>query len=529
MQDLEILEEALNDPVIFAEAFFRLPNDVTGDLEPVRLYPYQEEFLRDTSTKIIVAKSRQVGFSTVMAMKILYKALTRDSYNHLILSFKEDISAELLSKVKLMFHSMPDFLKPKVTKDQWSKFYFKSLDGASESRIIALPGNPKSARSFHGDVTFDEFAFIEDDVELLTSALSVAVRGNYQITIGSTGYGTQNEFYRILKECGWDVDRPLGSRDEYRRVYDQALRLIEAGMFKGTDDPAFKRYVREHTAEIRLKDMEEWKRRLIEANERNTSDWKLHVFPFFACEDLHYDRIAAVSRFPEAELQEFFIAFIDNAMNLFPEDLLKRVMYPVEELRVQPMPMSRVVMGIDPGGRVSDTAIVIMERVGNNYEMRYLWSEKKELEHMIGFVNTLVSDYNVSVIYVDETGYGKTLKMLLKDHVACKVDGIHFSNASKDAMMQNLAEMIDRNLIKLFNDGRLKQQLMSMRRSVTPSGLARYIGDGGGGRKKDDIVWALAMCAYDRVIVNSSSFVIKSIKKKRGIRHGSYIRARNYA
>src|SRR5208337_879698 len=71
----ELYARTLKDPVSFARTFL--------DFQP---YPYQEEFLRDHSPLIAACCGRQVGKTTLAAIKALHFALAKEHVRILIVS-----------------------------------------------------------------------------------------------------------------------------------------------------------------------------------------------------------------------------------------------------------------------------------------------------------------------------------------------------------------------------------------------------------------------------------------------------------
>lgn len=65
----------------FIESFCRY------DGEPIRLEPYQREFLENRSRFRWVTKSRQVGFSFLFALEALARAHLRDGYTAVFVSY----------------------------------------------------------------------------------------------------------------------------------------------------------------------------------------------------------------------------------------------------------------------------------------------------------------------------------------------------------------------------------------------------------------------------------------------------------
>jgi phage FluMu gp28-like protein len=71
----------------------------------------------------------------------------------------------------------------------------------NESRLIALPANPDTARGYSGDVFLDEFALHRDSRAIWAAMMTRATRG-YKVRVASTFKGTENKFYELTKLAG---------------------------------------------------------------------------------------------------------------------------------------------------------------------------------------------------------------------------------------------------------------------------------------------------------------------------------------
>jgi len=114
--------ESLRDPVTFARNFL--------NFEP---FPYQEEFLRDESPLIAACCGRQVGKTTLAAIKALHYTLANQSVRTLIVSAGLRQSMILFDKIqRLAENSIP--AKKLMTYQSRTKIRFANL-----SEIVALP------------------------------------------------------------------------------------------------------------------------------------------------------------------------------------------------------------------------------------------------------------------------------------------------------------------------------------------------------------------------------------------------------
>ena len=72
---------------------------------------------------------------------------------------------------------------------------------SNSSRIIALPANPDTARSYEGDVTLDEFGF-HIDARRIYEAIEPSITRGYALKIISTPNGQPGAYYDLAKMVG---------------------------------------------------------------------------------------------------------------------------------------------------------------------------------------------------------------------------------------------------------------------------------------------------------------------------------------
>ncbi len=132
------------------------------DGKPISLETYQLDFLRDRSQFRWVTKSRQVGFSFIMALEALARCHLRPNYTAVFVSYNLDDAKEKVLLAKQIYDGMEGRYKKKIVTDTKSELAFES-NGPSKSisRILSVPS--KAPRGKHGDVILDELAHIAND------------------------------------------------------------------------------------------------------------------------------------------------------------------------------------------------------------------------------------------------------------------------------------------------------------------------------------------------------------------------------
>jgi len=160
------------------------------------LYKYQIELLKSTAEKRLVAKARQLGMTTAVALEALANCYLNENFTVLVLSTDRDKASDFLSEVRT-------FLK---LIDGWEKLLGET-DKATEisfdngSRIISLPtANTEAGRGYTADLLIlDEFGSMAKSVdtgELFDSLVDTTARGG-TIHVQGTPAGKDNLFYQM--------------------------------------------------------------------------------------------------------------------------------------------------------------------------------------------------------------------------------------------------------------------------------------------------------------------------------------------
>ncbi|MBU2647873.1 terminase family protein [bacterium] len=187
-------------------------NDFSGiDIDGIERPPffeYQQEFLDDKARDRFYLKSRQIGFSWVVAWEALEDAMMSGK-NKIFISASKNQVGQIRTYVK-----------------QFSvKYYRVQLSGTDKITIINPQGdlvefhflstNSTTTQSYHGDLYIDEFCWIPNLRDLLDTALAQASHKHYRITYFSTPSVKSHYSYNIwegLDEFGRKVDDEISRR-----------------------------------------------------------------------------------------------------------------------------------------------------------------------------------------------------------------------------------------------------------------------------------------------------------------------------
>jgi len=157
------------------------------------LYNYQENMIEDFKKNRynIILKSRQLGISTLTAGYSLWLMLFNSDKNVLVIAKDKDTAKNLVTKVRVMYHGLPAWLKTQLDED--NKLSLRFMNG---SQIKAVSATPEAGRSEALSLLIiDEAAFIGYIDDIWTAAQQTLATGGNCITL-STPNGVGNWFHK---------------------------------------------------------------------------------------------------------------------------------------------------------------------------------------------------------------------------------------------------------------------------------------------------------------------------------------------
>ena len=193
----EIIKEetkrCMEDPVYFMRKYVKIQHPHRGTI-PFDLYPFQENTLKSFHDfrYLMILKSRQLGITTLVAAYSLWMMIFNEDKNILVISIKQEISKEIITKVRFANEHLPSWLKVKETTNN-----FLSLRLSNGSMVAATSSAKDAGRSKALSLLIlDEAAFIDDAEQIWTSAYNTLSTGGRAIIL-STPNGVGNWFHRM--------------------------------------------------------------------------------------------------------------------------------------------------------------------------------------------------------------------------------------------------------------------------------------------------------------------------------------------
>jgi len=202
--------ERLKDPKFYLENFTKIKGKGTGSLIPFVLKEAQKDLFNAlrNSSRVIILKSRQIGFSTAVVGYFYHDTITNPNTTTALIGYNAALTSELLEKVKTLYKSTPPELRPTIQYNSKSEISFPAIN----SKILVLPSTVNVGRGYTlNNVLATELAFWDDPDEKMT-ALEASVPASGKIVIESTPNGMGNKYHRmymaedngyVKKEYGW--------------------------------------------------------------------------------------------------------------------------------------------------------------------------------------------------------------------------------------------------------------------------------------------------------------------------------------
>jgi hypothetical protein len=153
--------------------------------------------LRSTASQVALNVCRQGGKSTTVSLLALHAAIYQPGSLILLVSPSQRQSRELFAKVM-------DFLRQLEPVEQLEEDNKLSATLANRSRIVSLPGDPKTVRGFSEPslVIEDEAAYVADEMVAAVRPMLAVSRG--RLILMSTPAGRRGHFFDACMGGPWE-------------------------------------------------------------------------------------------------------------------------------------------------------------------------------------------------------------------------------------------------------------------------------------------------------------------------------------
>jgi hypothetical protein len=209
-EQIEEAREAFNDFPLFCEKYLKI-GTLGGDIIPFVLNRPQRRFIAAIMKqwedvgyiKVVIAKARKMGFSTVITAFIFWVIVTnitkKDARKAIAGTHSDASNPVLLGMFKLFYEHYPDKLKPTKGTDNASVLEFPNINSQYEVKVasnVKKVGRGPTSQMLH----ISEIAHIDNASELAASLLSVVGNNvpDSMVFLESTANGMGNYHHNLF-------------------------------------------------------------------------------------------------------------------------------------------------------------------------------------------------------------------------------------------------------------------------------------------------------------------------------------------
>ena len=175
----------------------------------LQMRPYQQRWIDDNSRFKIAVKAARVGYSFATAYRRVEMSMRVPGRTTTVLSASKAQSIEFVetcAKICQLMGGTAQMIANEDFVDALGRIdaIQSRIAFPNGSRIIALPGNPRTARGYPGDAVLDEFAHHEDSYAIFAAVFRQVALGN-SLEVLSTPNGGQGKFFDIARNLGLEM------------------------------------------------------------------------------------------------------------------------------------------------------------------------------------------------------------------------------------------------------------------------------------------------------------------------------------
>jgi phage FluMu gp28-like protein len=470
----EILEQ-LGDPVILLETLCEL------DGFPLKLEPYQVNWIRDRATFRICVKSRQIGYSTVIAAETFANMLIRPSYKANVVSINQTEAADKVEIVRNLYHSIPDAFAAEefggIKKVLWKDAENELAVGRPPyvSTFVSQPAS-SAIRGGRKDVLLDEFAHIRDSKKVYKAALPAITRGGGRLSIVSTPLGQSGMFHDIATDV---ISYPGYSRHKVPWWVCSAMvrspeLLAEAIALSEGDGNDMLRLGSE------------------ERVRKYGTPALIEIFDGFGGDLMGFQT-------------EYEAIFVDETEAYYPWELILAGVDDTQAIWKHLPPgweaEGSVSIGVDLAKDRDESVFTVVEMTEIEGErhayVRMIHRTQDDYEDQLKYLLKLIKQSGARRVSIDQTGVGQMFVEKAKREVTggVSVEGIVFTNAKKEKWATTFkGELQGVPTVHYPRHNDLMRQIHGIRRTKSDAGFYKF--SGGSGAKRDDHFWSLCLGLY---------------------------------
>lgn len=434
------------------------------------LCPYQIAWLRDTAPLAIGEKSRRIGWTWTQALGVVLMLAGRPAEPKPLTYWHS--SADLTASGEFIrdcseWAGMTQAVAqasdgPEIIDetDGISAFVLRFANG---TKVVAGSSNPKFFRSKGGPAGLDEFAFHRDGRELYKAAHATAMFWGHPLRVWSTHNGPGSYFNKLLTDA-----RDGSLKASVHRV--TVLDAVEQGIVERIDMRRLK---------LHAPPAPDAKRR---------QEWLDELRSTCPDEDTWNEEYMCVPSTDAASLLSYDLLAAGEVANLQLFDVTSPKIGTGGPLYA----------GFDVGRKRDLSVLWVLEKVGDVFWTRICRPfDRVNFTAQEGAINTLLQHREVRRVCIDSTGIGMQFaEQLQRRHGSYRVEGVNFSAPVKSELAMPLRRLFEDRLVRIPKDDRIREDLHSIRKTVTAAGNVRLDVDRSDTDGHADRFWALALAYH---------------------------------
>lgn len=482
------------------------------DHKDIELDFWQDDFIRNRNRYISLLKSRQTGFSFVVAIKGLVKALdpARTQYTKQFVSYNEEDAQEKIRYARQFYDSIPNRYKKKLVHQTATMLEFEDVGSKTTSRLISLPCRPP--RGKNGDVCLDEFAIYLPRLskEIYTAASFCTLRRGC-IEVGSTPLGTIGKFYEI---CTNRESYPNFDRYFIPWWYAKVMCKDVRGAVQFAKEMETAERVERFGTD-----------RLISLFQNSTlEDFQQECECVFIDSSASYISLELIYANTPGRREEDIPANIEKDEDYFAakRDVEIHCFKDADELILNYSPEkygSPLFMGLDIG-RTSDATVFYIIGVINGKKRSVLRHEMRnaDFDAQTAVLNKLMENLPIFRCCIDDGGIGRNLAENAHKRYGERAELYHFDLQSKEVLAMGVRTGLERREYELDNDRDFHAQIHSIKRTPSSGGSFRYDAERNEKGHADSFwAWALASYATDGKKIEPNFYAEYARKKNESV------------
>lgn len=423
------------------------------ELIPFIPYSYQTEFIRQIEAHYgtVAVKSRQMGFTEMVASYFLWSAFLNPAYLAVIFSKTQQDTTNIARRVRTMTMTHPDVcLETENLQD------LKLINGG---RLLFKPATPNAARGLESvaAILFDEAAFVPGIEEIYSAAMpSTEMLGDEaRIIILSTPNG-QSGFYwdRVSEENG-----DFNILEVCEKVRTGQINPIQYW----TDDQGWCKFL---------------------------AHWKSH--PIYSQRGNYLETLAVQKRMPQAKIrQEYDLDFTAASESLFNQEAVRRQAI---GQWCEPVSGHKYLIGVDPNFGGSDYfRVQVWDISSTPASLVAKYGEKQRaIEYSKTQLLNLIDRYKPIMTAIESNSGGAViLEQLIKERRGVRFEGINTSRVSKRLNTDRIAIAVEQGEV-IYPPDWAGIQEMSVFSSINREASS--------GHDDEVMAFAVAFACYDEAL-----------------------------